>query len=299
MIKRISFFLVFLWPLVINAQLNSSIMKFISYNVLHGFNGDSTLENKFIRWANIQDADIFAFQELNGFTHDKLEELAKKYGHLYAVINTGVTHPIGITSRYPIVMVQHVTTNMWHSYLYGNINGIHVFVTHLSPFEVKSRRADIDRVLAHARLLPSNEKIIIAGDFNSLSAADSAQYDSSLLKSMLLSEGRLEPKSGLPIVKGKIIYRNNLDDGKIDYTVMNKMVQSGFIDAYHLNHKNFKHSAPSKSFETKNSKLRRIDFIWINPIVAKTVVASDIIHDDYTDNLSDHYPVMVEFQHSY
>lgn len=49
---------------------------------------------------------------------------------------------------------------------------------------------------------------------------------------------------------------------------------------------------------SKNSKLRRIDFIWINPTVAETVVSSDIIHDKYTDNLSDHYPVIVEFQHS-
>ena len=290
-------FLVFLLALFSRVDAgNDKTLKIINYNVLHGFNDDSLLENKFVQWAIRQDADVFTFQELNGFTAEKLEELAAMYGHNYAVINTGVTHPIGITSRYPIVMVQHVTTNMWHSYLYGNINGIHFFVTHLSPFEVKKRRADIERILAHTRLIPANEKIVITGDFNALAASDSesAEYDKKLLPAMRKSEGRLEPKSGLPIVKGKTIYRNNLDNGNIDYTVTNMMLSAGFIDTYYLTNKKYRHSAPTKSHAGKNAKLKRIDYIWTNKVMASTVKNAGIIHDGETDQLSDHYPVFIE-----
>ncbi|MCD8540499.1 MAG: endonuclease/exonuclease/phosphatase family protein, partial [Leadbetterella sp.] len=292
--KCILFFLVIMASASLKAQEKE--MKLINYNVLHGFNNDSTLENRFIGWAKKQNADIFTFQELNGFTPDRLEELAEKYGHPYAVINTGVTHPIAITSRYPIVMVQHVTTNMWHSYLYGNINGVHVFVTHLSPFEVKRRRADIERILAHVRLLPSADKVLIAGDFNALAAADSTHYGEKLTTAMQKSEGRLEPKSGLPIVKGRTIYRNNMDNGKIDYTVTNKMTEAGFYDSFYLKNKAFKHSVPTEAHKAEGAILRRIDYVWVNESLAKTVISSDVIHEEDTNQLSDHYPVTLTFK---
>lgn len=294
MSRCLLFFLIIMVPGALKAQQGE--MKLINYNVLHGFNSDSTLENRFIRWARQQDADIFTFQELNGFTQDRLEELAEKYGHPYAILNTGVTHPIGITSRYPIVMVQQVTTNMWHSYLYGNINGVHVFVTHLSPFEVQRRRADTDRILAHVRLLPTSDKVLIAGDFNALAAADSAHYGEKLAVAMRKSEGRLEPKSGLPIVKGKTIYRNNMDNGAIDYTVTNKMLAAGFYDSFYLRNKTFKPSAPTEAHRGAETILRRIDYIWVNGNLSKNVTAADVVHNEETKQLSDHYPVTVTFK---
>jgi exodeoxyribonuclease-3 len=277
--------------LFLSLGVQAQQLKIINYNVLHGFENDSTLENKFLGWAKSQDADVFAFQELNGFTADRLEALAEKYGHPYAIINEDVTHPIGITSKYPIVMVQQVTKNTWHSYLYANIKGVHFFVTHLSPFEVKRRRNDLDRILAHTALLPKKEPILVMGDFNALAERDAPNYSDKLLQTMLKSEGRLEPKSGLPIVKGKTIYRNNLNEGKLDFTVTDKMLHAGFKDSYYIKNKIFKHSVPGKSFQTPFSFLRRIDYIWVNGPAAKKTLAADIIHDEVTDNLSDHYPV--------
>ena len=273
-------------------------LKILNYNVLHGLNNDTTKIEAFISWVKDQEPDIIAYQELNDFNLDKLKAMASAYGHQYAVINTGVTHPIGLTSRYPITNVKRDTVTMWHSYLYGNIQGLHIFVTHLSPFEVKLRRDDIDKVISQASLLPQQEKILIAGDFNSLAAMDSVHYDSDLLTAMRRSEGRREPKSGLPIVKGKTIYRNNLDNGFIDYTVTGKVLAAGYKDAYYLVQKTFKHSVPTKGHASKNSKLRRIDYIWVNGAAAQHVVAADIIHDVQTHHLSDHYPVFLEIKHS-
>lgn len=280
-----------------HAQDSTRRMKFLNYNVLHGFNNhDAELKSRYVKWVTEINPDVVAYQELNGFNLDSLEALGKRYGHMYATINTGVTHPIGFTSKYPIVMVQHVTDNMWHSYLYGITNGIHVFVTHLSPFEVQWRRKDIDIVLAHVKLIPANEKIIVMGDYNALASIDSMQYGEKVLATMLKTEGRLEPKSGLPIVRGKTIYRQNLNNGRIDYTVTDKMLAAGFKDAFYLTNSKFKHSAPTETHQRKNSVLKRIDYIWVNKTLAETVREADIIQDNETKSLSDHYPVFISCQ---
>lgn len=270
--------------------------KFISYNVLHGFNNDKALEQRYVDWIIKENPDVIAYQELNGFTQDSLENLGKRYGHPYAILNTGVTHPLGITSRYPIVMVQQVTTNMWHSYLYGNINGIHFFVTHLSPFNVDARRADVDRILAHAKLIPAHEKIVIAGDFNALSAIDSTNYGEPLLTAMLKTNGKLQPKSGTAIVKFKTVYYNNLNNGRLDYTVTNRIIQAGFKDSFYLTNKNYKYSAPTDGYAAEHGQKIRIDYIWVNKAMATHIKAADVLQSEETNQLSDHYPVYITWK---
>ena len=259
-----------------------SSRKFISYNVLHGLNGDSALTDRFVDWVKQEDPDIIAYQELNGYDEDALEKLAARYKHPYVAINTGVTHPIALSSKFPIVLVHKKTTNFWHSYLYANIEGVHVFVTHLSPFDVQSRRNDME--------------VIIAGDLNALAASDSAMYGEDLLKRMLKSEGRLEPKSGLPIVKGKTIYRHKLNTRRIDYTVTDKLLAAGFLDSYTLKNSGFSNSVPTKGHASKNSVLRRIDYIWVNQAMADLLTGAAIIKTSATDNLSDHYPVQILYR---
>src|SRR5690606_34756372 len=131
------------------------------------------------------------------------------------------------------------------------------------------------------------------GDFNSLSQVDSPMYGEVLLSSMRRIEGRLEPKSGTPIVKNRIIYRNNLNEGEIDYSVIGLIADAGFSDAFYIKNKIFKHSVPTTTNMKKSSKLRRIDYIWLNSYLAERLLEADIIHDDVTGYISDHYPVFV------
>lgn len=297
MFKKI--YLLFLLLIACSAsysQQRKPAMKFISYNVLHGFDNDRALVQRYVDWIVKENPDVIAYQELNGFTQDSLENLGKRYGHPYAILNTDVTHPIGLTSRYPIVMVQQVTINMWHSYLYGNINGVHFFVTHLSPFEVGVRRADMDRILAHAKLINAKEKIVIAGDFNALSAVDSTHYGQSLLTAMLKTDKKLQPKSGTAIVKFKTIHYDNLDNGQLDYTVTNKMLQAGFKDSYYLANTQFKHSAPTKDHAAEHGRKIRIDYIWVNKAMAAHIKSSDVLQDEQTNQISDHYPVYITWK---
>ncbi len=273
----------------------------LSYNVLHGFRGDQSLQRKYAEWVKKMDVDIVLYQELNGFVQKDLQDLALGYGHLHSVLlnqesGHDATHPIGITSRFPISNVEMYLDSMWHGYIYAKVGGVHCFATHLAPFTLQDRYRDLTRILAHARTIPPNERILIAGDFNALSEVDSAMYGSELLASLEKIEGRLEPKSGTPIVKNRIIYRRNLNEGQIDYSVMRLIKDAGFLDSYYVHNATFKNSAPTKGYMKTDSKPKRIDYIWVNPTLAGKMYEADIVQNELTDVLSDHYPMLIRFK---
>ncbi len=277
-----------------------SNFKVLSYNTLHGFNNNDVTKQTYINWVAKINPDVVVYQEMLEFSNAALKEFAARYGHAYAVImsrenNVDVTHPLAITSKYPITDVKMVIDGMWHGYLYAKVNNVHVIATHLAPFTLADRQKDIATIIAQSRVLPENENIIVAGDFNAFARTDSAQYGIALVNSMKKLEGRLEPKSGTPIVKNRTIYRNNLNNGNLDFSVTDEMIKAGFIDAYYVYNRKFKNSVPVKKEMKSNSILRRIDYIWVNPALSKKLVKANIIHDVVTDSLSDHYPVLAEF----
>ena len=214
---------------------------------------------------------------MNGFTQKSLEDFAAKYGHPYAIQSKIEGFPVALSSKYPIVNVQKVVDNMWHAYLYANINHIHVFVIHFSPFSYKKRQQEVQQVLAHAATLPKDEKIMIMGDFNSMASSDAAQLTEAMLQGMRENERKHD-------------HIRNLNNGQVDYSVTDAMKDAGFFDSYWLKNKTFMPSIPTKKY---GQPARRIDFLWVNKSLAKQVKSSTIIHDKSTDHLSDHYPVFV------
>ncbi|WP_460761638.1 endonuclease/exonuclease/phosphatase family protein [Niabella terrae] len=283
------------------SQASNQTFKVINYNTLHGFASDSATRLKFTKWVKGQDPDLVVFEEMIGFSVNELREFAAGFGHHFSAImspETGhdVTHPLAISSRYPIQELEMANENMWHGYLLAKVAGIYCLVTHLAPFTLKDRQQDITRILARIDSLPREAPLMIAGDFNAFARFDSSHYGADLRKSMARLEGRLEPKSGTAIVKYKTIYRNNLNKGAIDFSVTDQMLAAGFQDAYYLLHKSFKNSVPVKSRMKKNSFLRRVDYIWVNENLAPRLIKADILQDTVTDRLSDHYPVLAVFK---
>lgn len=255
-------------------------MKVLSYNIFNGFRSDSVIQEKYLQWVRVIDPDVVAYQEMNHFTQERLESLASQYGHPYAVLSKTEGYPVALSSKYPIVNVQKVIDNMWHAYLYANINSTHVFVVHLSPHVYEKRHEELKLVLAHAATLPKDEGIIIMGDFNSFDKRDASHYGDDMLKEFQERE-----------IKNK---HRNLNDGEIDYSVIDQMTASGFKDAYRLVNDNFKSSKQTKVKKYDSYPNRRIDYIWVNPVLEKHVIKADIIHDKDTDWISDHYPMYME-----
>ncbi len=300
MSKVVCFFVVFLgYSFCSMAQGIDSTLTILNYNAYHGFSGDADLEKSYVEWVKEIDPDIVAYQEMNQYSQNAIGELASNYGHPYAVImnkefGVPVTHPLAITSKFPILDVKRVIDNMWHGYMYANIEGLHLFITHLAPFTLSDRKKDIRKIIAQVDLLPEDERIIIAGDFNSLSSKDSTFYGERLLNSMKRIEGRREPKSETPIVRNRIIYRKNLNKGKVDYSVIQQLIDHGFYDSFYLKNDNFKHTVPTSGHAKKSSKLRRIDYVWVSKSLSNYLSDAQIIQDETTDHLSDHYPILIK-----
>lgn len=257
---------------------SQSNMKVLSYNVYNGFQADSTNEQRYIGWVSNIDPDIVAYQEMRGFTQKRLEKFARHYGHPYAVLSKTEGNPVALSSKYPIVNVQKVLDNMWHGYLYANIRGIHVFVVHFSASYYSKRAEELRLVLAHAATLPQEERILIMGDFNALDRRDADQYGEELLKNMQ--------------DRDKKYNQINLNNKALDYTVMDLMTSAGYTDAYWIANDQYLYTLPTKKHLTRAT--RRIDYIWANPVMAKDIKRSEIIHDKDTEEMSDHYPMYIE-----
>lgn len=263
----------------------------LSYNVYEGFQKDSLQKEKFKKWVQQFHPDVIAFQELNGFTHTLLEELAASYGHSYVVLQKDWGYPVGITSRYPITDIEKRSDDFTMGYIYGRIMDYHFFVIHLNPFQYQKRLIQINSVLAQADRINKKEKIIILGDFNSLSSSDSLAYAGEERMQMIKKYESLR--------SGKYDDFYVLKDGKIDYSTVDAMKAAGYTDAFELHNKQFTSSCATQKYsfrEGPNGKDIRIDYIWLNKPLRNKSLSATIIKDEITHELSDHYPMILELK---
>jgi exodeoxyribonuclease-3 len=245
----------------------------LTYNILNGLEQQQTKKDQLVEWVKKVNPDLVAFQELNNFTQASLEEFASRYGHSYAVLLKEEGSPVGITSKYPIRDVRKVTQGMHHGMIYAKIQNYHVVVTHLAPSvkAFKKRQEEVRLVLAELSTISRQEKVLVLGDFNSFSARDSSLYNS------------IPDPSGNGMMK-------------FDYEVTGAMETAGFVDVLRLKHATPVTSFPTKSYEAKNPNSQcRLDYVWASGTLSKKCLRVDVIKDETTDILSDHYPVLAEF----
>lgn len=236
-------------------------VRLLTYNVLTGFQKDPQQAARFVEWVKDQHFDVIAFQELSSFTQDTLERLARRYGHAYAVLHKGNGSPIGLTSRYPLTQVEKISDTMHHGCIYTRTAGFHLFVTHLSPFSYEKCVAEMKGILAKAAAIPSTEKILVLGDFNSFSPEDSASYPQ-----------------------------------KRRYGVVQSLLDNGFSDAYRQLHHQFEYSFPTTAYAHKVKSPTRIDYVFANKTALSYLTSAAILKDSTTARLSDHYPLMTTFK---
>ena len=263
-------------------------LKIISYNVYNGMKLDeSEGKQKFIDWAKMQDADIIAWQEMNFFTREKLENFAASYGHNYAVLlkespDDPAFFPVAITSKYPIVNVNKVVDNLWHGALYADVGKYHFVITHMNPFWTSKRIDEINLIIDSIKYSSDPKgKWIIAGDLNSFSPADKTEYDNSKLLEDIKDKQKKRP------------ILDNLVNGQLSYTVQQNLLDAGYIDALKLKNKQFISTAPTKVFYDQASTPLRYDYIYVSPKLKNDVIDVKVLKDEFTDTYSDHYPVQM------
>lgn len=262
---------------------NPKQFKILSYNILEGFKKDSSKRRSFIQWADSIKADVIALQEVNHYSHADIEKLAQEMGYPYAVLLKEKGYPTGLISKYPISNIKRVTDGLVHGYIYGQIKDYHFIVLHLNPLSYEKRQAEIACVLDDAKSLPKKSKVLMMGDFNSLSPQDSSAYNSNDRKLKLLQNQELKR----PNIK-------NLHNGKIDYSVMQSILAAGFIDSWkYLHPTSYEKSAPTPIIKTSADNYVRVDYILVSKRLKKKIAKAYIIKDELTHQLSDHYPTVL------
>ena len=123
---------------------NFEKVQIISYNIFNGFDWGKDTERKerFIDWVKSRDPEVLAMQELCGFTQESLTELAREWGHEYAVIVKEDGYPVGLTSKEPIVVKNKIIENCGHGLLHVETYGLDFLVTHLNSSDTKARHKE-------------------------------------------------------------------------------------------------------------------------------------------------------------
>ncbi|MGI9455719.1 MAG: endonuclease/exonuclease/phosphatase family protein [Aeoliella sp.] len=257
-------------------------LRVISYNVLEGFRGNASgrfpageeRRQLVSAWLSEQKPDVIAFQELNGYTEQRLQKEAGAWKHAHAATLKDNGYIVGLTSRYPIEVVERLMPGMHHGMLHCRTAGIDCFVVHLSPFKFRHRQREAQLIAERVkRALDANRPVIVLGDFNALSPADRSNYDDNqaLLQRMQESDAKHD-------------HVENLDQGKIDYSVMKTLLDVGLVDLYDRHRDE---NAPTR---------RRIDFILASADLAQQSTSAEWFVTREHESMSDHFPVSADIQ---
>ncbi|WP_158857319.1 endonuclease/exonuclease/phosphatase family protein [Lunatibacter salilacus] len=279
-------------------------LKVLSYNIWNGFDWgkDSEREKEMVKWLKEQNADVIGFQELNGFTPEKLEQLASQWGHPYTLLLKEEGYPIGITSKTPLEIKSRMLGGFWHGMLHAKTRDIDFVVVHLSPQDWQFRRSEaeiISTYIENVFMKNQQDKFIVMGDFNAHSPFD-AGFD------ITNSETRKENQKADSLrfaEKGNAAFQT-LRNGAFDYSVMSRFLSLPLIDVVQLHiEEDQKTSFPTPlvtggmSSEQLEKYQQRIDYILVSPYFETLCSHAEIINTGSPDGLSDHYPVVATFQY--
>jgi exodeoxyribonuclease III len=289
--KQIVYFLVILLVFSCTREIkqeNPSVtsMRLITYNVWYGFTLVPDRKKMFLAWMREQHPDVVSLQELNEYTPEKLAEDAERWGHGYSVLLKEEGFPTGITSRYPIEDVRKIREGFHHGLIRARILDVYFYVIHLHPGNWETRGREIGLILDDIRRLPEDSRIILAGDFNTFSPVDSAYY----------AHGRLEPFFQS---RDEGNTEKNLKEGKLDYAVIQRLLDKGFVDLeFQLRPDNYEFTGSFPTLiekEGEHGDQRRLDYVFVSENIADQVVRANVVVNDTTWMLSDHLPVVADF----
>jgi len=296
--KLVSILLIFLSINTCTFSQESSL-KVITYNIWNGYDWseDEDRRGRVNNWIKDQNPSIVALQELCKYTSEKLAEDAQSWEHQYSVLLKTTGYSVGLTSKFPIEVKEKIMNGMHHGALHCKTNGIDVFVIHFHPGSFARRREEVAIILEKLeKVKKNNDNFIVLGDFNSQSPIDADLYDpNGTLLTRLRDSNKDKPLKG------------NLFNGNLDYSVMSSCLAFPLIDVC----QNFtrgmeeRGSFPAQVLgavnnETKEeliARMERIDFIMVSPGLAMKCVDAKVFNDEDNYYLSDHYPVLAEFNY--
>jgi len=274
--------------------------KVMTYNIWNGFEWGKEAERKesLLNWVKEQNCDVIALQELCGYNHKKLKKDAKYWGHDYSVILKTDGYPVGLTSKHPIEIVERIISGMGHGALHCKTNGIDFMVVHLHPGSIKRRREETHILFNKLKvIMVENPSCVVLGDYNAHSPFDADLYDDDGVLLYRYREGN----------KGKGL-DGNIANNTFDYAVISSFLSLKLEDVVQKYTQGLSQrgSFPTRVFESDDekatpqqstAKMERIDYILVSSELAKKCINAQVYNGKPTWFLSDHYPVIAEFEY--
>lgn len=267
-------------------------LRVLTYNVLYVFDHGKEVEAG-SAWIREQDPDIVALQELTNISPERLEELAAGWNHDHSALLKTSGFSVGLTSRHEIEVLERIQEGLHHGCLHSRVEGIHIFVVHLSPFRWEVREAEAKLLLEKIEpLLDQDRDVLVLGDFNALPAADRALLES---QPDLLAKQRASD--------AKHAHVRNLRDDEFDYSVMERFSAAGLQDVvlpFVANSTGLRWTFPtgirSDDPSMPPASGSRIDHILASVSISRLATTADIVRDGVVNRISDHFPVVLELQ---
>lgn len=258
---------------------NSKTIKIAHYNI---YNGGTKRLSKISKVIEEINPDICGLLECVGWENniERYTKYFKSKGYnFFYLAKANSKYNISIISKIKIKTTS-VKSGVRHVIAKAEItepecSPLHIFFLHLSP---KSEEERLKEILILLKQIKTLDRVIIMGDFNSLSKKD--KYNEKLLLEKLKKNG--VTKFGKEYLK---------------FDVINKIEGNNFIDAFRYKKNKFTYSAPSKyNTDINHSEKIRIDYAFIKQEIAGKVKACKIFKSKTTELASDHYPLYIEIE---
>jgi len=250
-------------------------LKVIQYNILDGCHDKDRLQ-LFSRWMKKQEYDVAGFNEVNNWTGEEFQEKAKEWGFPFSFLFEMKSSPyfVGIMSKFPVEVVNTDEKNFYHGLIHVKIQGIHFFVTHITPFGSEYRELETRRLAEFVSSI--EDPVMVMGDLNTLSPLDKDHYDSVGMREKLIAKE-----------KSLLQHTKNYE---IDYIPMKNLLDAGLFDIGY--DASFKHSIPTPlKHNLQYAKRLRIDYMLGNAAMMEYNPIAKVVCNEEVDVLSDHYPI--------
>jgi len=245
-------------------------MKLLYLNIFENGGGKERLD-KIINFVNNERPDILSLSEVEKWNKDERTlldfKLRTKFRYHF------IKDHIIIFSNFQINDEEHIGKGIMKVKLTVNKKSISLIAAHLSPGFEDKRLVQIDKIIKKS----NNEKTILIGDLNSLSPLD--KYN---------EESLIETFRKINLKK--------FGDKKLRFDVQKKILNFGLIDTVKKFSNSFEYSVPTEfNKDPHHAAKLRLDYLYITPNLLPNLKSSRIIRNEETNQLSDHFPIIAEF----
>jgi endonuclease/exonuclease/phosphatase family metal-dependent hydrolase len=287
-----------------NPQDNVRDVTVLQMNIDEGGGSPARVESV-LDWLKKQYADVIGFCELNGWDRTVAGDVAS-YMEVHAshigfpnsyLFKTQSPYYLGIMSIFPIniLYVNDNPDDFERGMIHAKIKDVNYIVVHLNAHDSEKREAEVALVLKIA-LAVGNEPVLIMGDLNTLSPLDQSWHK---------EEGILENLSvRAPTDRLRKKFTKSSPDGaaELNYRPMQMFLDGGFTDlcvwSSALNddrHQRCRYTEPTQLSGQEEHLKIRVDFMLANDAFLRRSPSSEVLHNEITGQLSDHYPIRTKW----